>query len=325
MHVLVTGAGGLIGRATVKEMRAGGWRVTGVARRACAEADVMADLRRPIKGWPRPDAVVHLAGGYAGAGARELAESDLAIARNLIEWGRREGIQRWVFASAAEVYGRIEGVGDETAATRPAIPFGHVKLEVEGMMTAMAAKIPGCRLAILRIGEVYGAESRLLNELTARLGSGFCPWAGSGRVALSFVDVEDVAQALRLAAERAPEGASIYNVGDDEPATWREFVDQIAKKMGTRGATPLPASLAYGYMAGHRLACAIRGREPVLTVPVLRLVMTAKVLRNDKIKRELGLRIRYPGFLPGLEAILDGVSNLNQDGRAQGSAPGAPA
>src|SRR5271165_4620210 len=100
MHVLVTGAGGLIGRAVVRQMRAAGWRVTGVARRTCAEAEVICDLRLPIEGWPVPDAVVHLAGGYAAASARELAESDLAIARNMIAWGQEAGIQRWVIASA---------------------------------------------------------------------------------------------------------------------------------------------------------------------------------------------------------------------------------
>jgi nucleoside-diphosphate-sugar epimerase len=296
-----------------------------VARRASAEAEVTADLRRPIEGWPVPDAVIHLAGGYAGAGARELAESDLEMARNLIAWGLREGVRRWVFASAAEVYGRIDGAGDETAPPRPVIPFGSVKLEVERLLAAMAAEIPGCSLAILRIGEVYGAESRLMNELTARLRSGFCPWIGSGRVELSFVHVEDVARALRLAAERAPEGVSIYNAGDDEPATWRAFVRYLAARIGTRNPVPLPAPLVYGYMVGHRVACALAGREPVLTGHALRLLTTPKVLANGKIKRELGLRLEYPGFRCGLEAILDGLSHHAEDGRAQAGASGAPA
>jgi nucleoside-diphosphate-sugar epimerase len=189
----------------------------------------------------------------------------------------------------------------------------------------MAAEIPDCSLAILRIGEVYGAESRLINELTARLKSSFCPWIGSGRVELSFVHVEDVAQALRLAAERAPEGVSIYNVGDDEPATWRAFVGHVAERLGTRRPVPLPAPLVYGYMVGHQLACALTGREPVLTSPALRLLTTPKVLESGKIKRELGFRPQFPDFRIGLEEILDGISHHAEDGRAQAGAPGAPA
>lgn len=89
MRVLVTGAGGFIGRQVVKGARARGWEVTGVARRPCPEADRIADLRETIEDWPAPDAVIHLAGAYAGCGPRELAETDLRIARNLLAGDRR--------------------------------------------------------------------------------------------------------------------------------------------------------------------------------------------------------------------------------------------
>jgi 2-alkyl-3-oxoalkanoate reductase len=309
VHVLVTGASGLIGRAAVRQMRAAGWRVTGVARGSCAEAELQCDLRQPIEGWPVPDVVVHLAGGYAGATARELADSDVRIARHVMAWGYRAGVRRWAFASAAEVYGRVEGEADEQTATRPVIPYGEAKLEVERLFAEMAPGIPGCSVTVLRIGEVYGSGSRLLNELTVRLRSGFCPWVGSGCVPLSFVHVEDVAQALRRAAENALAGVSVYNVADDEPATWSAFVGQLAARIGARRPVPLPAPLVYGYMVGHRVACAVARRPPVLTSRALRLLTTPKVLANGKIKRELGFLPQFPDFRSGLEATIDGVSN----------------
>ena len=58
--------------------------MTRVGRRRCAEADCVADLREPIKPWPIPEAVLHLAGGFADCAEHELADTDLTIARNLL-------------------------------------------------------------------------------------------------------------------------------------------------------------------------------------------------------------------------------------------------
>ena len=323
MHVLITGAGGLIGRAVVKQMRAAGCRVTGVARRPCTEADLICDLRHPIENLATPHAVLHLAGGYAGAGARELADSDLTIARNLLAWGRRQGIRRWILASAAEVYGTIEGEADEQAATRPVIPYGEVKLEIERLFAQMASDIPDCQVVFLRIGEVYGRDSRLLYELITRLKNGFCPWPGSGLVPLSFVHVEDVALAFRVATQLGPAGISVYNVGDEEPTTWYSFVRYLAEKIGARPPVRLPLPLVYSYMLGHRCVSALAGRTPVLTSYTLRLLTTPKVLSNRKIKRELGFLPQFPDFRTGLEEALDGLSHHPQNGATQKGTPSA--
>jgi len=309
MDVLVTGAGGLIGSALVRRTRQVGWHVTGVARRPCAEAELICDLHQPIDDWPVPDAVLHLAGGYAGASARELADADLMIARNVLVWGRRNGVRRWILASAAEVYGPIQGEADEQTPTNPVIPYGHIKLQVERLFLRMANDVPDCGVVFLRIGEVYGFDSRLLRELTARLKSGFCPWPGTGHVPLSFVHVDDVAQAFLLAAKDVPSGVSVYNVADDEPATWYSFASDLAGRIDARPPVRLPLPLLYSYMLGHRLASRIAGRPPVLTSHALRLLTTPKVLANGKIKRELGFSPQFPDFRSGLEASLHGLSH----------------
>ena len=289
MRILVTGAGGFIGRQVVKRARARGWEVTGVARRPCPEAGWIADLRRPIEDWPAPDAVIHLAGVYAGCGPRELAETDVRIASNLLAWGQPRGVRRWVFASAAEVYGEIAGKADESWPCRPVIPYGRAKLEIERMF--LAAELP--ELAICRLGEVYGPDSRILNELGGRLRRGFCPWPGDGKVEISFLHVEDAAEALLLAADR---GSGTYNVGDNEPATWRQFLDSMAESLGVRRAVSLPLLLARCYAA-----CT------AITPHVLRLLTTPKVLSSARARRELGFAPRYPGIRTGLEAALRGL------------------
>lgn len=322
--VLVTGAGGLIGTAVAEAARQAGYDVTRVLRKATGEADVLErDLRRPLKDVPPCDWVFHLAGGYAGAGKCALRRADLKIARNLARWGRDNSVKNWVVASAAEVYGCIDGLGSEEAPTRPVIPYGAVKLAVEKLFRH-AAK-PDGRLVLLRIGEVYGPKARLIRELTGRLKRGRCPWPGSGRVPVSFVHVEDVAGAFLCAAERAPEGIAIYNVADDAPTTWRAFVCRIAELQDCRPPIFVPRWLARAYAMVDEFASLMAGRPPVLTGHALSLLTTPKALSNRRIVAELGFRPRYPNWRAGLEATLHGLSHDAQDGRAQSGAARASA
>jgi len=324
--ILVTGAGGLIGRRVADAAAKAGHDVTRLVRRAPPGTDGLErDLRRPLEGVPACDWMFHLAGGYAGAGRRVLRRADLRIARNLMRYAAAYGVKNWVFASAAEVYGVVRGIGGEDAPLRPVIPYGEIKRAIEAMLVRFAAETPGSRVVILRIGEVYGREARLVGEIAARLKRGFCPWPGSGRVPASFVHVDDVAQAFLLAAERAPPGVSIYNVADDEPATWRAFLHSFSQMLGVRQPVYLPRPLVEVYALGHRIARCAAGREAVLTRPAVRLLTTPKALSNARIARELGLVCRYPNHRIGLEAVLNGLSHDAQDGAAQTGPARAPA
>jgi len=310
--VLITGASGLIGSRVARAASKAGYSVTRIVHRALAHqvSDALPrDFVRPLEDVPPVNSIFHLAGAYAGAEREALERADLVIARNVIRWGVEHGVRDWVFASAAEVYGPVEGLATEENPTRPVIPYGHVKLAVENLLIRMAKSCPDSRVVILRIGEVYGRESRLLRELTMRLGRGFCPWPGSGRVPVSFVHVEDVAQAFLRAGEHDSRGVSVYNVADDEPATWRSFVCYLARLLGTRPPVFLPRPAVYAYMLGHRVRSRIASQEPILTSHALRLLTTPKALSTRAIKHDLGFTPQFPNFRCGLEATLDGLSH----------------
>jgi len=302
MHVLVTGAGGFIGRSVVRKARSRGWNVTGVARRPSDEANLIADLRESIRNWDIPDAVIHLAGGYAGCSMKELSGIDPVIAKNLLDWGKNEGVSKWVFASAAEVYGDVAGVADENYPCHPVIPYGKIKLDIEGMFHD--AGFP--EVMVCRVGEVYGSDGRILHELGGKLRSSFCPWAGDGNIKVSFVHVEDVAEALVLACERAKPGFNIYNVGDNEPSTWRQFLSEIASHLNVRNAYYLPKYLAYAYASTTSWVDRLLGRPPNVTPQVLRLLITPKVLSSRCLYDQLEFVPQYPNIYTGLgEALRD--------------------
>jgi nucleoside-diphosphate-sugar epimerase len=241
------------------------------------------------------------------------------MAKNLIRWGISAGVKNWIFASAAEVYGDVEGYATENSPTAPVIPYGRIKLQIEKLFSHELSAISNCRLMILRIGEVYGSGSKLLAELTARLRRGFCPWPGSGNIPLSFVHVEDVAGAFLCAAQNAASGTTIYNVADDTQATWRDFIMYVARECGTRGPQFLPMGLVKTYAAAGTLASRLMGREPVLTPHALRLITTPKLLSNARAKHDLGFQPQYASYSEGLEEAL-GLSHHTKNGAAQASA-----
>ena len=236
--VVVTGSGGFIGRRVVCAANSAGYGVTAMVRKPYPDAVhsvIQHDLSLPMDKLPPADWIFHLAGAYDGAGDEELQNADLAMARNVIHCGLAAGIKNWIFASAAEVYGDVHGTATEEAPTEPVIPYGRIKLKVERLLLEKTKDISNCRVVILRIGEVYGSESRLITELTARLKRSFCPWSGTRDVPLSFVHVDDVAQAFSCVVRSAPAGISVYNVADDVPTTWLDF-------LASRSAFRNPAS-----------------------------------------------------------------------------------
>lgn len=304
--VLVTGAGGFIGQRVLKVADEDEYDVIPIARKPMSGRSIVLDLRDPLEALPNVNWVFHLAGGYAGADSQTLRGSDLEIAKRLTDWGRRKGIKNWVFASAAEVYGRCEEPATEDSTARPVIAYGRVKLQIERMLTQLADELPGSRVVILRIGEVYGREGTLIDELTRRFHAGFCPWFGSGDVPVSFVHVDDVARSFWAAARVAPAGASIWNVADDAPSRWREFLDYLADLLGKRRAIGLPLPVARLYAAASSAADRVRGHPPTVTQDVVTLLTTAKPLSNRKARDAFGIDLRYPDYQSGLRQVVGG-------------------
>ncbi len=303
--VLVTGAGGFIGSRVLAAADGSACRVIPISRRPAGSQFHVLDLMAPLDSLPRVDWVFHLAGGYAGASIEDLERSDLEMTRRLIAWGRAAHVRNWVFASAAEVYGACAKPTTEDSPTRPVIPYGRIKLEIERLFGNLARDDSESCVVVLRIGEVYGRNGNLVNELTRRFRSGFCPWFGSGRVPVSFVHVDDVAQAFWCALRKAPRGFSVWNIADEMPVTWREFLECYAGLLGTRKAVGLPLPLSRAYALASTFADRVRGRSPTVTQHIVSLLTTPKPMSSRKARNHLGLRLQYPDYRVGLREALD--------------------
>ena len=220
MRALVTGATGFVGRHLVAHLAAAGDDVT------ISEAEITEpeSLEADFLG-SRPDTVFHLAAQADVQASFIEPATTLRVnvegTSNVLEAARRAGAGRVVVVSSADVYGRVEPASlpvDETAAMRPATPYGASKASAE--MVCVQAGL-GRGLDVVR--------ARAFNHLGPGQSDRFVAAALASRVAANertgsevvrvgnvharrdFTDVRDVVRAYRLLAIDGVAGEA-YNV-----------------------------------------------------------------------------------------------------------------
>jgi nucleoside-diphosphate-sugar epimerase len=102
----------------------------------------------------------------------------------------------------------------------------------------------------------------------------------------SRTHVEDIAQVLHASILRPHPGAA-YNVCDDDPAPPEDVLAHAAELLGL----PPPPEVPF--------------EEAEMSPMARSFYAESKRVRNDRIKDELGVVLRYPTYREGLAALLE--------------------
>jgi len=237
------------------------------ALRAAGAVPVVADLDQGaslarLRGLAT--CVVHLAPPRP-EGARDTRTRSLAA---ILPEGAR-----LVYVSTSGVYGDCGGaLVDETRTTAPRNARAMRRVDAENVLRAWARRSRG-RLAILRVPGIY-ARDRLPLQ---RLREGTPALRQEDDVYTNHIQADDLAQAIALALFRALPGR-VYHAADDTRLRMADYFDAVAD--------------AYGLARPPRLARAAL-REEVSPV-LLSFMSESRQLDNTRLRRELGLRLRYP-------------------------------
>jgi UDP-4-keto-D-QuiNAc 4-reductase len=273
--VVVTGAGGFIGRALVERLVARGTPVIAVLRRAAALPEgavpaVLGELTSATDWSPLlkdARAVVHLA-SRAHAPARDeqrWIESEAAAGASLARQARSAGLDRLVLLSSIKVLGeRTQDL--PFRAHQPPAPeevYGMAKWRLEEAMRAAA----GEALAILRAPLVYGPGVKANFLALLRLVDSGLPLplaAIDNRRALVFLD--NLLDLVETALVHPAAAGETFLLRDEEEVSTAELTRRIARALGRRArlfACPpallrQAASLAGRADAADRLLASLR-------------------------------------------------------------------
>jgi UDP-glucose 4-epimerase len=241
MRVLVTGVSGFIGSFLAPALAEDGHDVLALARRpeSVAARDgvtaVECDLTRPLDiDLGGVDAIVHLAQANVRLpeGARELFNVNTYGTHELLDWGRRNGVARFVFASSGSIYGLGDEVVDEDTPRRANDLYAVTKRAAEQLVESYAAEYEAT--AILRPFAPYGPgqEGRLVPGLIRRVRAGEpVTLVDGGRPRMTPMFVDDTVRAFAAALEL--DGHHVVNVAGDEVVSIDELATAIADALGT--------------------------------------------------------------------------------------------
>jgi nucleoside-diphosphate-sugar epimerase len=221
-----------------------------------------------LKRLPAVDTVLYAVGFDRAAGATMRSVYVDGLARVL---DHLPPPAHFLYVSSSSVYGQTDGGWvDEDSPTDPEEESGKIVLAAEQLLRA---KLPGA--IVLRFSGIYG-PGRLLRRATIEKGE---PIVGDADKWLNLIHVDDGARAV-LAAEAHAVPGRICNVCDDHPARRRDFYTELARVLGApppQFAPPLAALPPPHEKANRRI-------------------------RNVRMKDELHVALRYPGYKSGLAA-----------------------
>jgi nucleoside-diphosphate-sugar epimerase len=158
-----------------------------------------------------------------------------------------------------------------------------------------SANSPQLRTVIVRPRLIWGNDdSSVLSQLEHAVKSGRFMWIDGGRYPTSSCHVDNLCEALLLAAEKG-RGGEAYFVTDGAPVELRGFVTAMLQ---TRGVDPGSRSAPHGLVlalaaVSETLWQWLRLRSPPpATRMAIRLFGEPVTVRDDKARRELGYRGR---------------------------------
>lgn len=191
--------------------------------------------------------------------------------RNLIAAMDGRGVERVVYLSTTGVFGARDG--SEITEDSPASPWnpqGEAR-----WLSELAYQNSGIPSAALRLPAIYGFDRGIVFSIR----QGAYRLVRDGSLWTNRIHVDDLAQIV-VAALRVKELPPVLCVSDDRPSQAREVAEFICEREGL----PLPECVT---------------EEEIMRAGGYTMLSNQRV-RNDLMKKVLGVTLRYPTYREGL-------------------------
>ncbi len=248
------------------------WHITGTTRSGSEDTLAWPGVNLTEFVAQATHLLVSIAPTDAGDPVLNAFAGEIAAAKNL----------QWIgYLSTTGVYGDHGGGWvDENTPLNPATKRGEMRVNAEAAWQALAHKhdLP---LHIFRLAGIYGPGRGPF----AKVRAGTARRIIKKNQVFSRIHVDDIAQVL-VNSMAAPNPGAIYNVCDDDPAPPQDVIAHAARLLGA----DMPPEMDF---------------ETADLSPMARsFYAESKKVRNDRIKSELGITLKYPNYDTGLRALL---------------------
>lgn len=241
--VIVTGAGGFLGRYAVAQLVEDGFAVVAVSRSvspvespACTNLPLDLEdpasvemLSRAVRGQAK--ALVHFAAAIPrpipGHGAEECGQRNLRIDHHILRVCEKLECPL-IYGSAAAYPAHLTGIKTEDMEINPSEPYVREKIESEREFLRHFAGSPS-RFTSLRISAPYGpgqtATTVVRIFLDRALKDEPLMYHGSGAREQDFIHAADVARAVVGSVRQSPTGefSRVFNIAAGTPVTMKQL------------------------------------------------------------------------------------------------------
>ena len=306
---LVTGASGFVGSHLSERLARQKIKVKLLVRRTSrlpfkpnssmelcyGDVTDLESLQKAIKGVK---VVYHLAGLLRGADFSAYQKVNAEGTRNVCRAMEGEkGARRLIYVSSLSAAGpsrRGEEL-NETAPCNPVSFYGRTKRLGEEIVLSYGKKID---VSILRPGAVYGPRETDIFEYFKMVRRGVVVNNGDGTQRVSFIYVDDLVEAILLAARSPRARGQIYFVSDGKDLDWNElsaFIGKALKK--TYKTFNVPLGIVRMVASLGDLSTRWMGKSflpPIVSGDKIKEgAAPGWVCNNQKIHRELGFKPKF--------------------------------
>lgn len=306
MKIFVTGGGGFLGQAIVRQLLEAGHAVVSFSRgtyKALDELGVshiqgnLSDYEALEKGMKGCEAIIHTASKVGMWGSyKAFYEANVKGTQNVLQACQNNGIPYLVFTSSPSVVysGNVEG-GNENLPYPDEYDAYYPETKAIAEKAVLAANSSQLCTCALRPHLIWGPGDHFVPRLFERQRKGQLRLVGEGEYLVDTIYVDNAASAHLLALKAmlndpTSVGGKAYFLSQDKPITIREFMNRL---LATGGFPPVAKTispqlaLAAGWIlqTAHRLLKT--ESEPRITPFVAKQLSSAHWYDISAAKRDL--------------------------------------
>ena len=194
------------------------------------------------------DVIIHLAGNTGVQPSLDNPmldlQSNIIGTFNILNFAKSKSkLPRVIFSSSNAPLGEAEQPVSEKSPCAPLSPYGASKLAAEGYLSAYNSSF-GVPTISLRFGNLYGVGSTHKSSVVAKfikhaLAGEPLEIYGNGKQTRDFIYVEDLVEAITLAATRAGVGGHKFQIATSRESTVAEVAEMVTAILGNFGVKDL--------------------------------------------------------------------------------------